>query len=168
MTGLLVAVLLVGLVCVPVSVLLLRRPRPQSPTQPAPPAPAVAPAAPPPPVALKDGDSILVVDDDPLLRSFMGRGLRRRGLEPILAESEAEALELLPAHPEIRVVLLDLNLAGVSGALLLESIRRRHPMLPVYVMTGLDVESIGGLAQAPGVIQKPFRIDDLLEQISPG
>lgn len=147
-----------------------------------PPVPVVPPAPPPRPVeaapaavspaaadsaATGTGD-ILIIDDDPLILSFLRRGLSRRGLRPLLAESGEAAEAILAETPGVRAVLLDLNLVGMSGVEVLSWLRKAHPELPVLMMTGMDHQSLAELEGIAGVLQKPFRIDDVIAMLSEG
>lgn len=80
---------------------------------------------------------ILVVDDHPLVREAVAGILRE--LSPPLALLEASdcasALALARQHPDINLVLLDLNLPGVRGFEALDRLRQAHPTLPVVILS---------------------------------
>ncbi len=144
---------------------LAERPVPAPPEVPAPPVETATSVSAP----TATGD-ILIIDDDPLILSFLRRGLSRRGLRPLLAETGEAAEVQLAENPGIRAVLLDLNLnlVGMSGIEVLEGLRKAHPGLPVLMMTGMDHTSIADLEGIAGVLQKPFRIDDVIAMLSEG
>ncbi|MEZ4474876.1 MAG: sigma-54 dependent transcriptional regulator [bacterium] len=77
---------------------------------------------------------ILIVDDDPLTLRLVGRMLRGFEVEVETASTGEEALELLARLP-IAALLTDLVMDGMDGEELLLTARRRHPHLPVLVMT---------------------------------
>lgn len=83
---------------------------------------------------------ILVVDDEPdvgeLYRQRFRRELRRGEVTLYFALSGAEALDRLEtADPEVRIVLSDINMPGMSGLELLSRLRKMRPELPVMMVT---------------------------------
>ena len=82
---------------------------------------------------------ILVVDDDPSLRTLMKMRLEAAGDALTLAESGAEALD--HATEEMyNVALIDLRLEDMDGLVLLEQLLGKQPLLPVIIVT---VEYLG-------------------------
>lgn len=93
---------------------------------------------------LQDEARILFVDDDPILRAFAQVNLATPTTEIDMAESGAQALEMVRAT-RYDVVLLDLEMPGVDGFSVLTQIREdpRLKTLPVIVQTGReDVDAI--------------------------
>ncbi len=80
-------------------------------------------------------DTILIVEDDKIVRTIIARWLETAGYRVVACESAALGLDrlaqLLPA-----AVCLDLTLPDGDGLLLLAQIRRMHPHTPVLVLTG--------------------------------
>lgn len=120
--------------------------------------PAPAPPAPAPPTA--NPLNVLIVDDEPALRSAVRRFLERRGLHAQGAADGAEALELLRRHP-FDVIVSDVRMPGMSGPEFLERLRRDHPALASRVIfstgdaCGPDVAELLEHAAVP-TITKPF------------
>jgi DNA-binding NarL/FixJ family response regulator len=89
---------------------------------------------------------ILIVDDHELIRSAMKPVLAQLGeaaaAEVLDAPTFPRALEILAAHPEIDLVVLDFNLPGVSGYAALVDLQERHPDIPVVIMSGEDDPAI--------------------------
>ncbi len=130
-----------------------------------PPAPApVAPRA-----AGAPGGTILVVDDEPIVRGVTERILTRAGYDVLLAGDGLEALALLDARrPEVSLVLLDLTMPELGGEETFERLRARWPDLPVVFSSGYSVD--GALSDlldrgVVGYIQKPYSLDDLLQAV---
>ena len=82
---------------------------------------------------------IIVVDDHPLVRDAMAQLLA--GLAPGVRVLEAgdcdSGLALAREHPHTDLLVLDLNLPGVSGFEALERFRREQPALPVLILSAL-------------------------------
>ena len=86
---------------------------------------------------------ILVVDDHPLVREGLRQALKGldRQLTVLEASTCGRAFELADLHPDIDVVLLDYQLPDLNGLTGLEMLARRHPELPVVMLSGsLDPE----------------------------
>ncbi len=82
--------------------------------------------------------SVLVIDDDELVRSTLGTYLKRRGMWVQEADGGALGLESFRAHtPD--VVLLDLRMPGMDGLEVLRRLREEDPDLPVIVVSGAGI-----------------------------
>jgi DNA-binding NarL/FixJ family response regulator len=80
---------------------------------------------------------ILVVDDHPLVREAMAQLVMRLGgpIEVLEAQDCAGGLALARSHPDLDLVLLDLNLPGLRGIPALQRFRQEHPTAPVVVVS---------------------------------
>lgn len=80
---------------------------------------------------------ILVVDDHPLVREAMAQLVMRLGgsIEVLEAQDCTRGLALARAHPDLDLVLLDLNLPGLSGIPALQRFRQEHPTTPVVIVS---------------------------------
>src|SRR5215467_4962477 len=79
-------------------------------------------------------DRILIVEDDETVRQATHMQLVREGYEVVSAGSAEEAIAILDKTPQ-QLVIADLNLPGLSGLELLQTIRLEHPESTVIVMT---------------------------------
>lgn len=79
---------------------------------------------------------ILIVEDDAAYRKSVIRLFPEKGFRFVEAASVAKAIEKIDANPQLRVVILDLNLGSSSGALVLEHIKPRASDYRVVVLTG--------------------------------
>jgi DNA-binding response OmpR family regulator len=111
--------------------------------------------------------TVLVVDDDPAWRDALKGWLEREGFRAIML---ARADWIVPAvelhHPD--VIVLDVNLPGVSGLEVLDGLRRRWPSLPVVIMTAFGGPGVGDTARRLGAaayLEKPFRMAALVNEI---
>jgi len=110
---------------------------------------------------------ILVVDDDPSLRTLMKMRLEAVGYDLTLAESGAEAL-VRASEEMFNVALIDLRLEDMDGLTLLEQLLTKQPLLPVIIVTAHG--SIANAVEATkkgayDYITKPFAAKDLLHRI---
>ena len=110
---------------------------------------------------------IMIVDDDESVRSLLRMTLAEDEYEIDEATDGEEALRLLErAVPDL--VLLDWKMPERHGSLVLDELKRRHPQLPVIVLTAEIAEHHRSLAEALNVdvfLTKPFSPLELLETI---
>jgi len=112
--------------------------------------------------------SVLVVDDDEMIRSSILAILEVLGHGGAEASRGEEALAMLEAglHPD--VVILDMNMPGLGGVGTLPGIRALRPVLPILLATGrVDQVALDLLKQHSGVtlLSKPFGVKDLKVQL---
>jgi two-component system cell cycle sensor histidine kinase/response regulator CckA len=108
------------------------------------------------------GETVLVVEDEPVVRSLARRALESAGYTVQMAPNGAAAIEFLLAHPgEIDLILTDVVMPNMNGRQLSEHIARTHPELPVLFMTGYPGEDIlqrGLIPVGTSYVQKPFTL----------
>lgn len=112
------------------------------------------------------GYSVLIVEDEPSLRSILGKGLERYGFRTLVAVDGQEALDVLEAGEKVHLVLSDIVMPRLSGLELQRRLRERHPGLPVVLMTGCVDQPPDDWAEDVPVLRKPFRLPDLVQTIS--
>jgi CheY-like chemotaxis protein len=93
--------------------------------------------------------TILVVDDSPLDRRFTSRMLEEIGLLVLCAGDGREALRMIDEIP-VDVVLTDMQMPEIDGLKLVDEVGRRHPSLPVILMTAFGSEEIAVTALQRG------------------
>jgi DNA-binding NtrC family response regulator len=83
------------------------------------------------------GETVLVVDDDPVQRRLLETVIGRSGMAVLTAPGGQPALELVhgPRGEEISLILLDLVMPDMDGLEVLAKLRPTHPDLPVIVLT---------------------------------
>ena len=109
--------------------------------------------------------TILVVDDEPMIRDLFRRFFEQAGYSVQTAESAEEALEMVRETP-IWVLFLDLNLPGMNGVELCRQIRRSWPMAIPYAVTGYaSLFELSSCREAgfEDYFTKPVNLDDLLQ-----
>jgi PAS domain S-box-containing protein len=122
---------------------------------------AVVPVRPPEVTALVQGrGTILVVDDQEIVRNFLDQALRRAGYEVILAENGQEALNVFARKAGgISMVLLDLVMPVMSGEEVLPHLLTMKPGIRVIVSSGQDEGECMRKLREPrvaGFLQKPY------------
>lgn len=113
-----------------------------------------------------DGPVVLVVDDEPETRKFVGMNLTAKGFRPLLAEDGSEALKLFSERP-IDLVLLDLAMPGPSGIEVCRAIRNTSDV-PIVVLSGHSRESdkVSALdIGADDYVTKPFGVAELVARV---
>jgi CheY-like chemotaxis protein len=110
-------------------------------------------------------ETLLVVDDEVMVRRLAARMLVSLGYRVLEAGSGQEAVRMLRrgAH-RINGVLTDIAMPGIGGRELGETITRCWPQIQVLYMTGypaLDLVDAGALVAGVPVIQKPFTSEQL-------
>jgi CheY-like chemotaxis protein len=133
------------------------------------------PAAPLTRVRAQGAGTILVVDDEEIVRDTAKSILERSGYRVLLATGGEQALSLfLSGRPEIALVLLDLSMPGMDGRQVMRQIRTYGIDVPIAICSGYSETEVytefAGLDIA-GIVQKPFaarqltaRVDAILSQ----
>ena len=101
---------------------------------------------------------LLVVDDDPSIRTVLNRRLTQWGYEVKEASSATEALEMMMVETPA-IVLLDINMPGHDGLWLAERIRAKWTGTPIIMVSGKDDLDVVQRAQKLGAVdfvRKPF------------
>jgi len=114
-------------------------------------------------------ETVLVVDDEPVVRTMMGRALEQAGYAVLYAESGAAALARAEEHAGvIHVLLSDLVMPGMSGRELARRLAERRPGLGVLFVSGFpgeEVERRGLLEGGRPFLAKPFTPETLIERV---
>jgi two-component system response regulator MprA len=110
---------------------------------------------------------VLVVDDEPPVRTALERALRLAGYDVALAEGGEQALrEVAGAAPD--AIVLDVLMPGVDGLEVCRRIRSAGDTTPILMLTARDAISdrVAGLdAGADDYLVKPFALDELLARL---
>ena len=115
-------------------------------------------------------ETILVVDDEDVVRRVAEGALKCYGYKTLSACNGKEALKVLEDHKdEIMLVLLDLTMPVMSGKETLAVIREKFTDLPVVVCSGYMVD-LEGFEDETGLrpdsaIQKPYNVNDLAKRV---
>ncbi|MDB5104708.1 MAG: domain S-box-containing protein [Fibrobacteres bacterium] len=115
--------------------------------------------------------TILLVEDEDMLRGLIRELLEIKGYEVLEASQGVEAMDLLRQKAEpVDLVLTDVVMPHMSGSELVERLRKEQPALKVIFMsgyTGANNAAIHKSLEMPGVafLQKPFRLNALISQV---
>jgi two-component system copper resistance phosphate regulon response regulator CusR len=111
--------------------------------------------------------SILIADDETRISAFIDKGLRAAGFATRVTGNGSEALDLALSG-EFDLVVLDVNLPGMTGFEVLEHLRGSGSDVPVIMLTArIELEdTVAGLeGGADDYLGKPFRFDELVARI---
>ena len=114
-------------------------------------------------------ETILVVDDDAWVRQIAVRSLRAKGYGVLDACDGQTALTVASEFPgPIPLVLMDAIMPGMTGAMVVEELRRMRPEIKAVFMSGYRGEELSSwgidASQVP-FVQKPFTVVDLVQRI---
>jgi DNA-binding response OmpR family regulator len=111
--------------------------------------------------------TLLVVDDDPMIRDVEAQVLRLQGYTVLEALGATEALRLAREAATIHLLITDFSMPEVDGLELTRRFRLVHPKTPVLMVSG-SFPSIQDRADALGrfeFLAKPFQYDELLHKV---
>jgi CheY-like chemotaxis protein len=120
--------------------------------------PALAPAVRP----AKGSEHVLVVDDEPSVRTVVSRTLGRLGYRTAAAGNGDEALRMIEGNG-FDLVLTDIVMPLMGGRELLRLGRERYPQLPMLLMSGYELEATSD-DEGP-LLKKPFSAAELARAV---
>lgn len=114
--------------------------------------------------------SVLVVDDEPMIRKMLAMILSEWGCEVLCAEDGEDALAVArgASCPEIDILITDLCMPGMGGAALAVELRAERPGLKTIFVSGLSRDEIAAMdveAVHAAFISKPFQLRAIDEAI---
>ncbi len=113
--------------------------------------------------------TILVVEDEDLLREAVSKALQKTGTGVLEASNGSDAMDLLRAHiDDLDAVLLDVTLPGISSRDIFSEARKMRPDLRVVVTSAYSKETVdasfAGL-RVQHFIRKPFHLSDVVHML---
>jgi CheY-like chemotaxis protein len=109
------------------------------------------------------GARVLVVEDDEAVRSLVELALEARGAEPQVVASRQEFDAVLDAGGELDAALVDLSPLAADAAGAFQSLRQRHPGIPVILISGVASGVPEELAnEVSAWVRKPFEMGEVL------
>ncbi|MDQ4044595.1 MAG: response regulator transcription factor [Chloroflexota bacterium] len=113
--------------------------------------------------------TVLLVEDDPTLRSTLAFNLRREGYNVLTADDGERAMEIVRDHErQLDLLVLDVMLPGVNGFQVLQRVRQRGMQVPVLMLSarGEEQDRVDGLELgADDYVVKPFALRELLARV---
>jgi CheY-like chemotaxis protein len=121
------------------------------------------------PAASGKRETVLVCEDEEIVRKIICRTISAQGYEVLEASSAHQALELFDAHEaRVRLLLTDVIMPGMNGKELADKVRARAPALPVLFASGYTADVLdlqAGDIAPEDLLTKPFTPRDLLVRI---
>nr|WP_298724927.1 ATP-binding protein [uncultured Steroidobacter sp.] len=113
-------------------------------------------------------ETVLVVEDEQDVRSYSIECLQELGFSVLHSPDGPSALQMIAAHPEIRLLFTDVGLPHMNGRELAEKARRMRPELPVLFTTGYAQDAMfqqGKLEPNAELLTKPFNRAQLAARV---
>ena len=111
------------------------------------------------------GGTVLIVDDDELVRDTTAHMLEQLGYRVVQAGSGGAALEILDSRRKLDLLIVDFAMPGMNGVELAKLAATKRPQLPILMATGFaDHSAIQHLA-AEQVLTKPFSEAELAQRV---
>jgi DNA-binding response OmpR family regulator len=120
------------------------------------------------PTHARDGETILVAEDDDALRQLVARILRKAGYNVLEASDGEAALACTPSHGRIDLLVTDMVMPKLGGVELARLLCARDADMRVLYMSGYPdvvVRQRSELGPAASWIVKPFAASDLLAEV---
>ncbi len=114
-------------------------------------------------------ETILLVEDEPVVRQVIGKILEMNGYQVLRAEHGRKALQIMARRPgPVHLLLTDVVMPDMGGRELVEKLAPGHPDLKVLYMSGYSEDAVvqHGVS-GPGLafVQKPFKNEELLVKV---
>jgi len=109
--------------------------------------------------------TVLLVEDEPMVRSVAERALTRHGYTVITADNGEDALEILAKNEPIDLLISDVVMPGMDGPTMVREARQSRPELKILFMSGYAEEQLRKSIDIENVnfLPKPFSVTDLAE-----
>ena len=119
--------------------------------------------------SLQGAGTVLVVDDEQVVRELAKKALERHGYTVLMADGGASAIDVFKRHPgEISLVVLDLSMPHMSGEEALPELRKIRPEVKVVVSSGYSESEAMPLfdgQRVSGFVQKPYTSKAIAEKV---
>ncbi len=109
--------------------------------------------------------TVLLVEDEPMVRTVAERALTRHGYTVITASNGEEALEVIARGDDIALMISDVVMPGMDGPATVREARKSRPDLPILFMSGYAEEQLRKSIDLDNVdfLPKPFSVQELAE-----
>lgn len=111
--------------------------------------------------------TILVVEDEDMVRAVAERALTRQGYSVVTAEDGEDALEIIAERTDFDLILSDVVMPGMDGPAMARELRETLPHIPILFMSGYAEEQLRKSIDIEQVhfIPKPFSVQQLAEAV---
>ena len=123
----------------------------------------------PPETPLPADTTVLVVDDEPAVSSFVERALVLAGYRTAVASSGPEAIQVADGLASVNLLVTDERMPGMTGDELAQRLRKNDPALKVLYLTGFSDQLFdrkSALWADEAFLEKPATVRGLLEAVS--
>jgi two-component system cell cycle sensor histidine kinase/response regulator CckA len=111
--------------------------------------------------------TVLLVEDEPMVRTVAERALTRHGYKVLTANNGEEALEIVDRGDEIALLISDVVMPLMDGPTMVRQARKSRPDLPILFMSGYAEEQLRKSIDIANVafLPKPFSVQELAEAV---
>ena len=113
--------------------------------------------------------TVLVIDDEEVVRSVSRRYLQRVGFHVLTASHGTEGIEVFRTHAdEVVCVVLDLTMPGMTGIEVLRGLRRVREDVPIILSSGYNEQDVSQQfagRRLAAFLQKPYTADELISKV---
>jgi two-component system cell cycle sensor histidine kinase/response regulator CckA len=111
--------------------------------------------------------TVLLVEDEPMVRTVAERALTRHGYQVLTANNGEEALEIIDRGDEIALLISDVVMPLMDGPTMVRQARKTRPDLPILFMSGYAEEQLRKSIDIANVafLPKPFSVQELAEAV---
>lgn len=118
-------------------------------------------------LSMKTAQTVLVIDDDQVIRDVLNEFLTEQGYNVVLAADGLEGLDSIK-NETYDLIIMDIRLPYVSGIGLVKIARQENPQIPIICITGYgdSPEKIAEEEKADVTLAKPFNLKDLQHHLT--
>ena len=111
--------------------------------------------------------TILIVEDEVMVRAVAERALARHGYTVLVAENGEAALEILGREDKVDLMISDVVMPTMDGPTTVRAARKMHPELPILFISGYAEEQLRKSIDIPNAafLAKPFSVQQLAETV---
>jgi len=122
-------------------------------------------SAKPKPSELWGTGTVLLVEDEPMVRTVAERALTRHGYKVVTADNGEEALDILSRGEKFALLVSDVVMPGMDGPAMVREARKSRPELPILFISGYAEEQLRKSIDLDKVafLPKPFSVQELAE-----
>jgi len=112
--------------------------------------------------------SVLIVDDDDMIRSYLSLILRQEGYSIAGEVGDVQKAQKVPGRKPVSVMFLDINLPGIDGLTALKDLHAAYPQIKIIMLSGESTAQNVTAAISEGArsfVTKPFTADKVIQAV---